>query len=85
MSMSSTGSQSTETAAMQVTYPWLTCYPPGVDWNMPFTPEPLFRLMERAVALDLYGRPVPLTLPWWVWNMFGEQGVFLLSRGANTK
>ena len=37
--------------------------------------------MERAVALDLYGRPVPLTLPWWVWNMFGEQGVFLLTRG----
>ena len=32
--------------------------------------------MERAVALDLYGRPVPLNLPWWVWNMFGEQGVF---------
>jgi hypothetical protein len=25
---------------------------------------------------------VPLTLPWWVWNMFGEQGVFLLSRGG---
>ena len=37
--------------------------------------------MERSVALDLYGRPVPLNLPWWVWNMFGEQGVFLLSRG----
>ena len=41
--------------------------------------------MERAVALDLYGRPVPLNLPWWVWNMFGEQGVFLLSRGGKTK
>ena len=40
--------------------------------------------MERAVALDLYGRPVPLNLPWWVWNMFGEQGVFLLSRGGQT-
>ena len=39
--------------------------------------------MERAVALDLYGRPVRLNLPWWVWNMFGEQGVFLLSRGGN--
>jgi len=36
--------------------------------------------MERAVALDAFGRPVPLNLPWWVWNMFGEQGVFLLSR-----
>ena len=41
--------------------------------------------MERAVALDLYGRPVPLNLPWWVWNMFGEQGVFLLSRGGGGK
>ena len=41
--------------------------------------------MERAVALDLYGRPVPLNLPWWVWNMFGEQGVFLLSRGGKGK
>jgi len=36
--------------------------------------------MERAVALDAFARPVPLNLPWWVWNMFGEQGVFLLSR-----
>jgi hypothetical protein len=41
--------------------------------------------MERAVALDLYGRPVPLNLPWWVWNMFGEQGVFLLSRGNSLR
>src|ERR1700759_2166106 len=38
--------------------------------------------MERAEALDLYGRPLRLRLPWWVWNMFGEQGVFLLSRGG---
>ena len=37
--------------------------------------------MERAEALDLYGRPLRLRLPWWVWNMFGEQGVFLLTRG----
>ena len=35
--------------------------------------------MERAVALDLYGRPLRLNAPWWFWNMFGEQGVFLLS------
>ena len=34
--------------------------------------------MERAVALDLYGRPLRLSMPWWFWNMFGEQGVFLL-------
>ena len=41
--------------------------------------------MERAVALDLYGRPLRLNLPWWFWNMFGEQGVFLLSRAEQTK
>jgi hypothetical protein len=32
------------------------------------------------VALDNYRRPLRLNLPWWFWNMFGEQGVFLLSR-----
>ena len=36
--------------------------------------------MERAVALDAYGRPLRFNAPWWFWNMFGEQGVFLLSR-----
>ena len=36
--------------------------------------------MERAVALDASGRPLRVTLPWWVWKMFGEQGVFLLRR-----
>ena len=41
--------------------------------------------MERAVALDLYGRPLRVNLPWWFWNMFGEQGVFLLSRGGKGK
>jgi hypothetical protein len=41
--------------------------------------------MERAVALDLYGRPLRLNAPWWVWNMFGEQGVFLLSRAEKAR
>jgi len=41
--------------------------------------------MERAVALDLYGRPLRLSAPWWFWNMFGEQGVFLLSRAGKGK
>jgi len=36
--------------------------------------------MERAVALDAWGRPLRLNAPWWFWNLFGEQGVFLLSR-----
>ena len=41
--------------------------------------------MERAVALDLYGRPLRFNAPWWFWNMFGEQGVFLLSRAEKIK
>src|SRR5580692_9270327 len=41
--------------------------------------------MERAVALDLYGRPLRVNLPWWFWNMFGEQGVFLLSRAGKAR
>jgi methionine biosynthesis protein MetW len=36
--------------------------------------------IERAVALDAGGRPIRVVLPWWVWNLFGEQGVFLLRR-----
>jgi methionine biosynthesis protein MetW len=41
--------------------------------------------MERAVALDLYGRALRLNAPWWFWNMFGEQGVFLLSRAGKAR
>ncbi|HEY8578741.1 MAG TPA: methionine biosynthesis protein MetW [Beijerinckiaceae bacterium] len=37
--------------------------------------------IERAVALDASGAPLRFNMPWWVWNMFGEQAVFLLSRG----
>src|SRR5262249_1852061 len=36
--------------------------------------------MERAAALNSRGRSVRLNAPWWFWNMFGEQAVFLLSR-----
>lgn len=36
--------------------------------------------MERAVALNPWGSPLRLNAPWWFWNMFGEQAVFLLSR-----
>jgi methionine biosynthesis protein MetW len=36
--------------------------------------------MERAAALDSAGRPVRMALPWWAWNMLGEQGMFLLRR-----
>lgn len=38
--------------------------------------------MERAVALDHHGRPLRLNAPWWFWNLFGEQGVFLLRRAG---
>jgi methionine biosynthesis protein MetW len=36
--------------------------------------------MEKAVALDGRGQPIRFDLPWWVWNLFGAQGVFLLQR-----
>jgi methionine biosynthesis protein MetW len=36
--------------------------------------------MERAVALTAYGVPLRFNAPWWFWNLFGEQAVFLLSR-----
>ena len=40
--------------------------------------------MERASALDSGGQPVRVNMPWWVWNLFGEQAVFLLRRGTET-
>jgi methionine biosynthesis protein MetW len=39
--------------------------------------------MEKAVALDGWGRPLRVSAPWWFWNMFGEQAVFLLSRQSD--
>ena len=38
--------------------------------------------IERAVALNAYGAPLQFRVPWWFWNLFGEQAVFLLSRSA---
>ena len=35
---------------------------------------------ERAVALDAAGGRVGVNAPWWFWNLFGQQAVFLLSR-----
>jgi len=37
---------------------------------------------ERAVALDLYGRPLRGQPALWFWNMFGEQGVFFAEPGG---
>jgi methionine biosynthesis protein MetW len=36
--------------------------------------------MEKAVALNAGGKPMQVSLPWWVWNLLGDQGVFLLKR-----
>ena len=36
--------------------------------------------MEKSVALNPWGAPLRLNAPWWFWNLFGEQAVFLLSR-----
>lgn len=35
--------------------------------------------IERGVALDRSGTPLSFRDPW-IWNLFGEQGVFLLAR-----
>lgn len=40
--------------------------------------------IERAVALNSVGTPLRVSAPWWVWNMFGEQAVFLLRRGSSS-
>ena len=36
-------------------------------------------VIEQASALDRFGRPVEMTLPRRLWNLFGEQAVFVLS------
>lgn len=36
----------------------------------------------QAEALDASGRPMGVKMPWWFWNLMGEQGVFRLERGA---
>jgi methionine biosynthesis protein MetW len=38
--------------------------------------------IEEAKALDESGRPVLVNVPWGVWNLFGAQGVFKLTRRA---
>jgi methionine biosynthesis protein MetW len=35
--------------------------------------------IERGVALDRFGQPLAYSAPW-IWNFFGEQGVFRLTR-----
>jgi methionine biosynthesis protein MetW len=35
----------------------------------------------RADALNAAGRPMGVQMPWWFWNLMGEQGIFWLARG----
>ncbi len=35
---------------------------------------------ERASALNASGRLIRFNMPWWFWNLFGEQAVFVLKR-----
>ncbi len=36
--------------------------------------------VETAVALNASGEPLGLRMPWWLWNLFGQQAVFVLKR-----
>ncbi|MCO6051663.1 methionine biosynthesis protein MetW [Mesorhizobium sp. RP14(2022)] len=36
--------------------------------------------IERATALDASGSRIGLSMPWWFWNFFGQQAVFVLRR-----
>ncbi|WP_319775755.1 methionine biosynthesis protein MetW [Breoghania sp.] len=36
--------------------------------------------VEQAVALNGNGQQIPLKAPWWLWNLIGEQAVFLLRK-----
>ena len=42
--------------------------------------EELGATVERATALDANGQKIGLSMPWWFWNFFGQQAVFLLKR-----
>ena len=42
--------------------------------------EQIGAIQERASALDSYGRLIRFRMPWWFWNLFGEQAVFVLKR-----
>jgi hypothetical protein len=33
-----------------------------------------------TIALDANGQKIGFSMPWWFWNFFGQQAVFLLRR-----
>ena len=43
--------------------------------------EELRAKIVRADALNAAGKPVGVEMPWWFWNLMGEQGIFWLERG----
>ncbi len=34
--------------------------------------------VEMATALDVNGKKIRWSMPWWFWNLFGQQAVFML-------
>lgn len=36
--------------------------------------------VESAAAMDANGKKIGLSMPWWFWNFFGQQAIFLLRR-----
>ena len=36
--------------------------------------------MVKAMALDRHGAQMKFEAPWWIWNLLGEQALFLLER-----
>ena len=36
--------------------------------------------VKRAIAFTASGKKIPVKTPWWIWNLFGQQAVFLLRR-----
>jgi methionine biosynthesis protein MetW len=36
--------------------------------------------VEKATTLDMNGQRIGVSMPWWFWNFFGQQAVFLLRR-----
>ncbi|WP_018699077.1 methionine biosynthesis protein MetW [Amorphus coralli] len=42
--------------------------------------EELDATVIEAMALNGTGGRIPINAPWWFWNLFGEQAVFLLRR-----
>jgi methionine biosynthesis protein MetW len=42
--------------------------------------ESIGAIQQSAKALDANGRLIRFNMPWWFWNLFGEQAVFVLKR-----